>query len=121
MKILVCGGRKYDAPDTVFGALDRLRAAGCVDMVIHGGAKGADALAGRWAHDRGVQEVICPANWDRRGTWAGPIRNSAMLLLQPDLVLAFPGGKGTEDMVRKAEAKGIRVQRISVSESGDAG
>jgi len=30
---------------------------------------------------------------------------------QPDLVLAFPGGNGTADMIRRAEAANIPVKR----------
>jgi len=31
---------------------------------------------------------------------------------KPDLVLAFPGGRGTDDMVRRAEKAGIEVRRV---------
>jgi hypothetical protein len=32
-----------------------------------------------------------------------------------DLVIAFPGGAGTADMIRRAEAAGIEVRRIEDS------
>ena len=32
---------------------------------------------------------------------------------KPDLVIAFPGGRGTEDMVTRAERAGIPVRRVT--------
>ena len=44
---------------------------------------------------------------------AGHIRNQVMLDKgKPDVVVAFPGGRGTADMVRRAEGAGIEVRRI---------
>ena len=48
-----------------------------------------------------------PADWTKHGKAAGPIRNQKMLDECPDLVVAFPGGKGTADMVRRAMKAGI--------------
>lgn len=50
-----------------------------------------------------------PADWKRFGRAAGVLRNTAMLADRPELVIAFPGGKGTADMVRKAKAAGLEV------------
>lgn len=76
-------------------------------MVLLGGA---DSLAGQWARERGVQEVACPANWDKYGRRAGALRNRAMADLGPDKVIAFPGGIGTNMMVEMAEEYGIPVE-----------
>lgn len=117
MRVLVCGGRDYDDEHKVFWELDNL-----VDesptkslTVIEGGARGADALAARWT-DRnylisGHEQY--PADWKKHGKAAGPIRNQEMLDAQPDLVLAFPGGKGTADMVERAKKAGIPVREIT--------
>jgi predicted Rossmann-fold nucleotide-binding protein len=47
--------------------------------------------------------------WDNFGSRAGAMRNENMLLLAPDLVVAFPGGPGTAHMVRIAKRNKIRV------------
>jgi hypothetical protein len=96
-------------------------------MLIEGGAKGADAVAKWWAeqspmHDSvGVGKdsltrfihVSVPAEWDKYGRSAGPIRNQKMLDMGPDLVLAyaydFSQVKGTAHMMRIAEAARIPV------------
>jgi hypothetical protein len=48
------------------------------------------------------------ANWSRFGKMAGPERNQRIISASECLV-AFPGGRGTADCVRRAEAKGIAV------------
>lgn len=50
------------------------------------------------------------ANSRKHGRAAGPIRNQQMLDEgKPHLVVAFPGGTGTADMVRRAQAAGVLV------------
>lgn len=118
MRLLVCGGRDYEGPVKDFLTnwwLDNTADSegnGAEIVVITGGCPtGADQLARWWAEMQGMHYVTVPALWKRHGKAAGPLRNEAMLLLQPDVVIAFPGGKGTEDMVRRAEKAGIPVVR----------
>lgn len=78
--------------------------------VIHGDARGADRLAGAVAEAAGVPIEKYPADWDKHGRGAGPIRNQRMLDdAKPDVVLAMPGGRGTADMIRRAQRAGVRV------------
>lgn len=75
--------------------------------MIEGGANGADHFAKAWAEERGIPFRTFHANWRMYGRAAGAIRNAQMLAEgKPDLVVAFPGGPGTADMVRRA---GINV------------
>src|SRR5690606_25211324 len=96
-------------------ALDRFHARkGPISVLIHGAARGADSIAGQWAASRGVEALSFPANWTRDGKAAGPIRNQRMLDEgQPDVVIAFPGGGGTADMVRRAKAAGVQVVSLA--------
>lgn len=113
-KVLVTGGRAYRDRESVYAALSEgLFPVDKDDIVITGGAGGADSLAADWARANGVHLVQMHALWDKYGPAAGPIRNAAMLQLLPDVVLAFPGGKGTADMVRRAKDAGLRVIECS--------
>ena len=104
MRVIVCGGRAYSDRARVFSALDRLHAEKGIDCVIHGACPtGADRWADEWAKERGVAVEPHPADWIRLGRWAGPCRNSEMIDAKPDGVVAFPGGRGTADMVRRTE------------------
>lgn len=123
MRALICGGRDLDAADVWnwlerFGhqdAAERLgrRGAPRITTVIHGGARGADEGAARWGESESVPVLAFPAAWKKHGKAAGPIRNARMIRDgKPDVVIAFPGGRGTADMIRQAEAAGIPVRRI---------
>lgn len=130
--VLVCGGRKYADKAAVFDVLDRLHARrGPFLTVLHGAARGADSLAEQWANRTpGVTPVAFPAAWadlshpdaliKTRGRYgeqydarAGLRRNQAMIDMgKPDLVVAFPGARGTADMVRRAKDAGIEVVEV---------
>jgi SLOG family YspA-like protein len=114
MRVLVCGGRDYGrTPDErrlVRAALDRLEN---VEVVIEGGASGADMLAAAWAEAHDVECETYSADWHKHGRAAGPIRNQRMLDEgKPDLVIAFTGGRGTTDMVTRAKKAGIEVIEV---------
>lgn len=110
-RVIVCGGRDFNDYARVCEVLDRLHASRPFAVLRHGAARGADSLAGRWARERGVPEEQVPANWTRDRKAAGPIRNQQMLDMGADLVVAFPGGRGTEDMVKRAHTAGVLVGR----------
>lgn len=111
MKILVCGGRTYDDAEKV----DEILSPYLVEddlYIIEGGARGADTLAFIWAANHDVVCVTVEANWSKYKKAAGHIRNSWMLELNPDLVVVFPGGKGTANMVEQAREKGVDVIEV---------
>lgn len=115
MRVIVCGGRDFADTTAVWGALDTLwqKAPHDCMVVIQGGARGADQIAREWCVSRQVQYDNFPADWETHGKAAGPIRNQRMIDKgQPDLVMAFPGGRGTADMVRRSRAAGIDVVEV---------
>lgn len=109
--VLVCGGRGYTNRDKVFDVLNRLHRERIISRIVHGNATGADTFADQWAAGK-VETIIHIPEWDKYGRAAGPIRNQQMLEEKPDLVVAFPGGKGTQDMVGRAIRAGIKVMFI---------
>jgi len=113
MILLVCGGRDYKDAEQAFRALDRVLEHRQVALVVSGGANGADSLAKEWAMRRGICFCEYPANWTFYGKSAGHLRNSAMIRHLPvDGVLAFPGGRGTANMVQQAKERGIQVLEL---------
>lgn len=112
-RVLVCGGRDFRPGPSDYATLASFIAPGMI--LIHGGARGADAFAAGFAKGLGsVQVIEFQADWKRDGKAAGPLRNERMLRFgKPDLVLAFPGGRGTADMVRRARAAGVEVVEVS--------
>lgn len=113
-KVLVCGGRRYSDWPKFCEVLNDYHDRKNITHIIEGGADGADRYAYRYAIINGIQSVQCVANWGHHGDAAGPVRNRAMLDLGPDLVIAFPGGKGTANMVRISKTLGIPVLEVPV-------
>lgn len=119
-RVLVCGGRNLNDWKLVSRSLEDLHKRTSFSVLMHGGAKGADWCAGYWARNFPalggrcpLRVLVFPANWRKHGFAAGPIRNQQMLDEgKPDLVVAFPGGRGTADMVRRAKAAGVEVLEI---------
>lgn len=110
MRVIVCGGRAFDDSEAAYRFLDMIHAVTPITVVIHGAARGADTLADNWAYARRIVIEKYPAQWKLHGNRkAGPIRNALMLKQSPVLVIAFPGGAGTRDMKRKADAAGVPV------------
>ncbi len=111
MIVLVCGSRTFSDQALVNRILDEVHPS----VVVHGDASGADRLAKRWALANAVPQRAYPAEWSKYGRRAGPLRNQRMIDSEPLLGLgvAFPGGVGTADMVRRLEAAGIPVRKIT--------
>lgn len=110
MRVLVCGGRNYGETrserEKVYRTLDAMP----IQVVIEGGALGADYVARAWAKLNAVPVETFEADWKQYGKAAGPRRNQQMLEDgKPDVVVAFPGGRGTADMVRRAKTAGVTV------------
>jgi hypothetical protein len=113
MRVLVCGGRDFKDQRRLVQCLHAIHGSTPFSVLIHGGAAGADRMAAAWAKRHGIPVETYFADWQTFGRKAGPIRNQEMLDDgKPDLVLAFPGGRGTADMVARAERAGVNVVRL---------
>lgn len=123
MIIVVTGGRDFTDEAFVSETLSALHLERPITLVVEGGQVtwrdglaigGADYLAHCWATMNGVATVSEKADWDNYGSRAGPIRNSYMLRKYiPAIVVAFPGGRGTADCVRKARNMNIIVKEFA--------
>jgi len=115
LRVLVCGGRDFDHESIVWDILsgwkDRhIKRDRPWTTIISGGARGVDTHAESWAYGEELSRDIYPAEWKKYGKSAGYIRNRRMLEEgNPDLVIAFPGGRGTAMMVELAEEAGVEV------------
>jgi hypothetical protein len=112
-RVLICGDRFW----TDIGKIEleiflRLEPG---DIVIHGGARGADSIAAEISESYGLKVLPFLANWNKFGKAAGPIRNQQMLDDgNPDEVWAFhsdlANSKGTKDMVSRASKAGKLIR-----------
>lgn len=89
-------------------------------MIINGGAHGADKASTDWAVCAYVPFNEYPADWKKHGKAAGPIRNQQMIDIgKPNVVIAFPGGSGTADMVNRAKKANIKVIEVKYDDSSN--
>lgn len=123
MNLLVCGGRDFTDVPLLWRRLDELRAETPepgIRLVIDGASDdvtgpyvGADYWAHQWALARNIPTIRQHAKWKEQGRAAGPIRNGEMIERnKPDMIVAFPGGRGTRNMIEQAERAGLLVQQI---------
>lgn len=126
-RVIVCGARDWTDRDMIADTLQSiaLKTAkrGAIFQIVHGGATGADQLAGDIGEQIGANVQPMPAEWRSFGRAAGPIRNRAMLAqLRPAIVLAFHDAihtsKGTADMLRAAARSGVPFLLISHADKG---
>src|SRR6478735_4722343 len=106
MRVIVCGDRNWRDYWAIYDVLNRLDRS---SVIIHGAARGADQMAGIIGKNLGFEVISVPAEWDKHGRAAGPIRNKKMLDMAPDLVIAFHedirNSKGTKNMLDIAVKK----------------
>ena len=121
MIIMVSGGRAFNDYKVMHDALLPYNELG--NLLIVGGATGADELARRvWHYEFQLSYVVEPAPWKRTGRPAGMMRNRSMIDgqplvphasgLTPDLLILFPGGRGTAGAKTYAEERGIDTYTV---------
>ena len=122
MKILVTGDRNWDDVETTFKALEPFPKN---TILVHGACRGADNTCAAIAEVLGFIVRPYPADWQRYGRGAGPIRNQQMIDVENkvdepiDLCLAFhnniSGSRGTADMIKRAMKAGVAVRLVATT------
>jgi len=121
MRIIVCGSREWTDRERIVATLEHKRIHAPSLTVVHGDcSSGADAIAAQWCRQwrpyapLSVTEEPHPADWNKHGKAAGPIRNQAMADTGAELCLAFWTGesRGTLDMITRAVKAGIPVRIV---------
>lgn len=122
--VLITGGRDYNDRKIIFRSLSKLHKLEPISLLVQGWARGVDQLGHQWAVEHGVPSTgqkyrITPADWNRYGNGAGPLRNRRMFDdTRPDMVIGFHGGNGTADMLGYAEASHLSPLVFRVTKEG---
>lgn len=119
--LIVCGGRSWPCDgndDEVLEYMDMMKAYDIISDVIdrggytclfHGASSGADMFAEAYSKHKEFKCYAFPAEWSRIGRAAGPVRNEEMAR-KASGIIAFRGGKGTADMLRRARIHGLKIE-----------
>lgn len=111
-KILCCGCRDWDSWDLIRNKMKDLSKD---TIIIEGDARGADKMCGWIAEQLGLTVLKFPADWDKYGKAAGPIRNQQMIDKgKPTEAIAFWDGvsRGTSDMINRLKKANIPVDIV---------
>lgn len=114
MRIAIVGSRNFSDYHTA--RINLLSLINPDDIIISGGARGADNIAEQFAKEFGNEIIIHKPDWNKHGNSAGMIRNSK-IVEDCDYVIAFWDMKsnGTKDTIRKARNSNKQVITIDVS------
>jgi len=111
-RVLICGDRNGGFNEPIAKLiLDELLPG---DVIIQGMCRGVDRTARYLGLKYGFRVEDYPADWNKYGKAAGPIRNKQKLDEgKPDIVYAFhpdlSKSKGAKNMVEQARKRGIKV------------
>jgi hypothetical protein len=114
MRILVTGSRSWTDEEMIRNLLAAADRKEGPHTLVHGGARGADTVAGEIAQELGWTVEVHKADWERDGRAAGILRNHKMVNLGADLCLAFikDNSKGASHCARLARLAGITVAKF---------
>lgn len=109
--VIIAGGRDFQDYELLEKTVDRFLSGQQDEITIFcGKARGADALGEQYAKNRGYAVRYFPADWERYGRAAGPMRNQEMAG-GADALAAFWDGesRGTGHMIQCARRLGLRL------------
>jgi len=114
-KVAIIGSRTFNDYNLLKKIMNEIDESETIDIIISGGAKGADSLGEQYADEVGIEKLIFPALWEKYGRKAGPLRNTD-IINNSDIVVCFWDGKstGTLDSINKAKAskKDVHIIRF---------
>jgi hypothetical protein len=117
--VIIAGGRNVRLNELQRNALARLLIRFPESTVMSGGASGADTDGVEVASGLGLEIHVEHADWTTYGRSAGIRRNAVLVKLALNrgraVLIAFPGGRGTEDMVTRCRRAGLMVFRVDSS------
>ena len=81
MKTIIAGSRDVypEEIQMIHECLDDYHKRYPIAEVVSGTARGIDTIGEEWAKKNGIPVTRMPADWDRHGVKAGPIRNKQMV------------------------------------------
>lgn len=120
-RILVSGSRGWTNRRLVYDTLRSYMAQVLLQpgahrfIIVHGGARGADEMAGQFANKADVSEEVHFAKWSQHGKRAGFLRNQQMVARGAEVHISFWDGEsvGTKSTIDLSIAAGIPTWIVS--------
>ena len=116
-KVIIAGSRDFSNYSYLKNKMDIILSSIKEDVeIVSGKAPGADTLGENYAKERNYPIKPFPADWNKFGKRAGPIRNSEMSEYA-DACVCFWDGKsdGTKNMIDVARKNKLKLRIINFS------
>lgn len=110
--VLITGSRKLTDVELVFKVLNKELKEG--DVIIHGGAKGADSIAQAYCHEKGITEIVMRPLYPSKKEYY--LHRNAEMIGMCEKVIAFWDGasRGTQFTINYAKQRGFDVKVIKI-------
>lgn len=120
-KIIIAGSRTFNDYELVRKTMSALFgniSPSQMEIISGHCPSGADRLGEMFAERNGIRLTLFPADWDKHGKAAGPIRNKQMseYVSSDGYLVAFWDGKsrGTKNMIEEAHRVGATVKIVQI-------
>ena len=110
MKLAIVGSREFENYDLLCAEVAKIQKTQNIELIVSGGAKGADTLAKKFAARNHIPLMEFLPDYERYGRGA-PLQRNSLIVQHANWVLAFvtASSRGTWDTIRKAERAGKHV------------
>ena len=117
MKVIIAGSRNFDDYKILKEFCDKVLANQTHIEIVSGTAEGADLLGEKYASEKGYTVKRFPADWEKHGKSAGPIRNEEMAKYADGLIAFWNGkSKGTKNMINLAKKYKLKIRIKHIEE-----
>lgn len=103
MKVIIAGSRNITDYNMIEQVISKSKFN--ITEVVCGCAIGVDRVGQQWAKNNSIKIEEMPANWNKHGRAAGPIRNSEMAKYADAAIIIWdgksPGSKNMIDQMRR--------------------
>lgn len=112
MKVIIAGSRDITDYDTVVESMGDCSFD--ATEIVSGCAKGVDTIGERIADNLDIPLKKFPANWDKHGKAAGPIRNRQMAEYADAAIVIHNGSKGSLNMIQQMKKLNKPVYEVKI-------
>ena len=90
-----------------------------ITEVVCGCAQGVDTMGNKWADAHGIPVRHFPADWQKFGNRAGPIRNAKMADYADALICIHHNSPGSLNMLMQAQARDLKIFEVEIQKPID--
>lgn len=114
MKLIIAGSRDLNPTFGFIKSCIQMFSPGTITEIVSGCAEGVDSEGEHFASHMNIPVKRFPADWDKHGKAAGPIRNREMAQYADVLLVIHNGSNGSINMKLEMMKLGKRVYEIQL-------